>query len=359
MSTSTDHAVERTGFDDDGLVVTDTRTTRALGRCLLGAAVVLAIACCLSLMAAGTHTYSVVQVWDALIGHADPLTEAAIRSLRLPRTIIGVLVGASLGVAGGLIQGVTRNPIVEPSIIGINSGAALAVAIVTYTLGAGAFVIGGVNLMPFAAFVGATCAAGLVYALVSGIDTTPGRIALAGVTVAMLANAMVMSVVILNDDAVRFLLRFLVGGIDGTTWTTVRTLAPYTVIGLLAALAIAQSVTILSLGDDVARGLGLRVTRIRLGTLAVVVILAGSSVAVAGPIAMVGLLVPHTARWLVGLDYRRVVALSAVLGAALLVAADVVSRFVVPGIETPVGVLTAVIGTPYFIFLARRGRGIV
>jgi iron complex transport system permease protein len=334
-------------------------TIRRLGVCLLAATGVLAAICCVSLMAGANRFYSPGDVWSALTGHTDQLTDATIRSLRLPRTILGMLVGASLGVAGALVQGVTRNPIVEPSIIGVNSGASLAVALVTYTVGAGSFMIAGVSMMPFVAFAGAAAAAGLVYALVSGVGTTPGRIALAGVTVAMLANAMVMCVVILNDNAVRFLLRYLVGGIDGSSWTFVQTLVPYTVVGLAAGLTLARSVTVLSLGDDVARGLGLRVGRIRISALAVVVVLAGSSVAVAGPIAMVGLLVPHTARWLVGLEYRRVLALSTVLGAALLVASDVASRFVVPGIETPVGVLTAVIGTPYFIFLARRGRGIV
>ncbi|MFI6825653.1 FecCD family ABC transporter permease [Kribbella sp. NPDC050241] len=326
---------------------------------LAAGVLVLLIACALSLMVGSNGTASPGQVVQALTGHADPQLTAAVQSLRLPRTVLALLIGAGLAVAGALIQGVTRNPIVEPSIIGVNAGAALAVALVTYTLGATAFRLGGISLMPFVAFAGAAAAAGLVFVIVAGVDMTPGRVALAGVTVALLANALVMSVVVLNDNAVQFLLRYLVGGVDGASWAGVRTLLPYSIIGLGCAFLLAKSVTVLSLGDDIARGLGLPVERVRLQALALVVVLAGAAVAVAGPIAMVGLLVPHMARWSVGTSYLRVFGFSIVYGGALLVTADVVSRIVVPSTEVPVGVLTAVLGTPYFIYLARRGRGVV
>jgi iron complex transport system permease protein len=158
---------------------------------------------------------------------------------------------------------------------------------------------------------------------------------------------------------VQFLLRYLVGGVDGASWASTRTLLPYGLVGLACAFGMARSVTTLSLGDDVARGLGLPVTRIRLQAIGLVVLLSGAAVAVAGPIAMVGLVIPHMARWSVGLRYSRVFLFSMVYGAMLLVAADTVSRILVPGTEIPVGVLTAVLGTPYFIYLARRGRGVV
>ena len=331
---------------------------RHLGSAMLLSLLVLAGCVAASLMVAGTHIFSPEAVWSALWGHGDAQVQAAVRDLRLPRTIVSMLVGASLGVAGALVQGITRNPIVEPSIIGVNAGAALAVAVVTY-VGGTTMTVGSVSLMPFVAFVGSAAAVGLVYALVSGIDATPGRIALAGVTVAILANALVSATVLLKDSAVYLLLHYIVGGVDGTSWSSVETLLPYVIVGLIASLLIARSVTVLELGDDIARGLGQPVALVRGTAILLVVVLAGSCVAVAGPIAMVGLLVPHLARWLVGTDYRRVIPLSMILGACLLVAADVASRMVAPPTETPAGVLTALLGTPYFIYLARRGRGAV
>lgn len=320
---------------------------------------VLLVAAVLSLMIGSDRIDSPATVFRALAGQADPLVTAAVRDLRLPRLLVAVMIGAGLAVAGALIQGVTRNPIVEPGIIGVNAGAALAVAIVTYFSGWGAIRLLGIDLMPFVGFAGAAAAVVMVFAFVGTGGATPGRIALAGVTVALLANAMVMSVVILNEAATRYLIRFLVGGLDAVTWPSVTTLLPYTVIGLAGALILARPVTILSLGDDVAQGLGLPVRRIRLGAIALVVVLAGAAVSVAGPIAMVGLLVPHAARWLAGTDYVRVLALCIALGPLLLVLADIVSRLMVRGTEIPVGVMTAVLGTPYFIYLARRGKGAV
>ncbi|MBO0807303.1 MAG: iron ABC transporter permease [Actinobacteria bacterium] len=331
---------------------------RPLGLAIAVALLLLLGSVVLSLTVNGTQIYSPLTVWRALLGHGNILVEAAVKDIWLPRTIVSLMIGAGLAVAGALIQAITRNPIVEPSIIGINSGAALAVATVTF-FGETALQIGSVTLMPFIAFVGALAAAGLVYAMVSGIDVTPGRIALAGVTVALLANALVSAIILFRVSAVYLLLHYLVGGVGGTTWTSVQTLLPYEVIGLTAALLVARPVTVLQLGDDVARGLGQSVARVRITAIGVVVVLAGAAVAVAGPVAMVGLLVPHVARWLVGTDYRRVLPVCMMLGAVLLVAADVASRMVAPPTETPVGVLTALLGTPYFIYLARRGRGAV
>ncbi|HEY5836970.1 FecCD family ABC transporter permease [Streptomyces sp.] len=334
-------------------------TDRRWAAPLLTVVVALAAAALLSLMIGGGRTLSPGVVWHALLGGTDAQTHATVHDIRLPRTLVALLVGASLGVAGALVQGVTRNPIVEPAVVGINSGAALAIAATTYVMGAATFQVAGLDLMPLVALAGAAAATGLVYAVVSGADMTPGRIALAGVTIAMLANSLVMSIVILNDAAVRFVLHYLVGGIDGVTWESVRTLAPYTVVGIAGALLLARSVTLLALGDDVARSLGVRVERIRRAVLGLIVLLAGAAVAVAGPIAMVGLIVPHIARWSLGNDYRRVLPFAAAVGALLLICADLVTRLLPSPVETPVGVLTALLGTPYFVYLARRGRGAV
>lgn len=326
---------------------------------VIGIALIVLIGCiALSLTINGTQIFSPQTAATALLGRGSLLIRAAVQDIWLPRTIVATLIGAALAVAGALIQAVTRNPIVEPSIIGINSGAALAVAAMTF-FGGSALQVGSVTLMPFVAFAGALAAAGVVYAMVSGIDVTPGRIALAGVTVALLANALVSGTILTRDSAVYLLLHYLVGGVDGSTWGSVETLLPYVAAGLAGSMLLARAVTVLQLGDDVARGLGQSVAWVRLAAIGVVVVLAGAAVAVAGPIAMVGLLVPHMARWLVGTDYRRVLPLSMLLGAVLLVAADVAARMVDPPTETPVGVLTALIGTPYFVYLARRGRGAV
>jgi iron complex transport system permease protein len=326
--------------------------------CVVGAGLV-ALGFLASRMVGPDRIDSPLAVFRALTGQADDLLTAAVRGLRLPRTLVAVMVGAGLAVAGALIQAVTRNPIVEPSILGINSGAALSVAIVTYLSGWGAIRVFGIDLVPFVAFAGAAAAVVMVFAFVGTGGATPGRIALAGVTVALLANALVMGVVILNEAATRYLIHFLVGGFDAVTWPSVTTLLPYAVVGLGLALVMSRPVTVLSLGDDVAHGLGLPVRRMRLYAIGLVVVLAGAAVAVAGPISMVGLLVPHAVRWLVGTDYVKVLTACLVAGPVLLLAADVVSRLLVRGTEIPVGVMTAVIGTPYFILLARRGKGAV
>lgn len=331
---------------------------RRLALLLTGCLILLICCVAASLMVSSTRVIAPTTAWDAVWGRTSAQVVATVRDIYLPRTVVAILVGAGLAVAGALIQGITRNPIVEPSILGINSGAALAVAAITY-VGGTTLAMGSTTLMPFVAFAGAAMAVGLVYALVSGIDATPGRVALAGVTVALLANAFVSATILLKVSAVYVLLHYLVGGLANTTWSDSATLFPYVALGLVASMLVARPVTVLELGDDVARSLGQRVGMVRVAAVAIVVVLAGASVSVAGPIAMVGLMVPHVARWLIGRDYRQVIPLSILLGACLVVAADVAARVVVPQTETPVGVLTALLGTPYFIFLARRSRSLV
>lgn len=320
----------------------------------VGALAVLAVSVVLSLSTGASSQLGPAAALQALFGQGSDATVSIIQGLRLPRMLLGVMIGANLAVAGALVQGVTRNPLVEPSIIGVNAGAALAVAFVGLVIAPGTTTALGLNVFPIAAFVGAAIAATIVYSL-AGSAGSPVRLALAGVTVAILGQSLIVGVVIINEAAVQFVLHWTVGGIEGGTWRQVGLLTPYFAVGMIAALAIARPVTILSLGDDVARSLGERVEVVRLAAFSLLVLLAGASVAVAGPIAMVGLMVPHICRALVGTDYRRVLPLSAVLGAVLLTLSDVVSRFVAPPSETPVGVLTAILGTPFFVYLARRG----
>jgi iron complex transport system permease protein len=287
-------------------------------------------------------------VWDGSAAHVT------VQSLRLPRVVVALLVGASLAVAGALIQGVTRNPLAEPSIIGVNAGAVVVVAALSIASDKKLTPWLSAQVLPLFAFVGASMAAILVYSLASKGTVTPIRLALAGVAVATFFQSLTVAIVLLRDSAVRIIMQWMVGSLTDRTWDNVQTLAPWAFLGLVGALAMAQSVTVLSLGDDVARGLGQDVERVRLLAFGLVVVLAGAAVAVAGPIAMVGLMVPHIVRRLVGVDYRAVIPCSAVLGALLLVVADIVARLVAYPSETPVGVLTTVVGAPFLIALARR-----
>lgn len=312
-----------------------------------------------SLTVVATIRLSPVEAISALFGTGTTTPELVVRDLLVPRALVAAMVGANLAVAGALIQGVTRNPLTEPSIVGVNSGAALAVVVVTVVVGLENVPWLGLGLLPLVAFVGAAIAALTVYALASTGTVTPVRLALAGVTVAIFAQSLVLGAVLLNDVAVRFLIRWMVGGADGMTWQHVATIAPYSLVGLAIALVMARSITVLSLGEDVARGLGQRVERVRLAAIGLVAVLAGAAVAVTGPIALVGLVVPHIVRPLVGIDHRIVIPVCAILGAALVISADVASRLVAPPSETPLGILTAILGTPFFIYLARRGRGLV
>jgi ABC-type Fe3+-siderophore transport system permease subunit len=325
-----------------------TAITLAVGLAAVLAASVWSITVGASSMVDPQTAFSSLFVWDGAPAHVT------VQSLRLPRVVVAVLVGASLAVAGALIQGVTRNPLAEPSIIGVNAGAVVVVAALSIASDQKLTPWLSAQILPVFAFVGAGSAAILVYGLASKGSVTPIRLALAGVAVATFFQSLTVAIVLLRSSAVRIIMQWMVGSLTDRTWENVLTLAPWAILGLLGALALAQSVTVLSLGDDVARGLGQDVERIRMLAFGLVVVLAGASVAVAGPIAMVGLIVPHVVRRLVGVDYRAVIPCAAVLGALLLIVADVIARLVAFPAETPVGVLTAVVGAPFLIGLARR-----
>lgn len=276
-----------------------------------------------------------------------------VRNLRLPRALAAAMIGAALGVAGAVLQGLTRNPLASPSLMGLNAGAGLAI-VVGLAL-APALTHNGLVLL---AFLGA----GLGAVLSFGIGSlTPGgmspvHLALAGAAVTALLAA-VTSAIVLAFGIAQGVLFYTLGGLQNVSWLQVSVLTPWWVVGVGAALWLAPSLSVLSLGEDVAAGLGQRIWLTRLvGSLAVL-LLAGAALAVGGNIAFIGLAVPHVARGLGGLDYRWVVPASAGLGALLLVLADVGARLVRPPFETPVGLLTALVGVPFLLWLAtREGR---
>ncbi|MBO9531766.1 MAG: iron ABC transporter permease [Solirubrobacteraceae bacterium] len=304
-------------------------------------------------VAVGSKDLPLDEVWRALAEPDGSDATAIVRDLRVPRTLLGLLVGAALGAAGALMQGITRNPLAEPGILGINAGASLAVVIAISVLGLGepsAFV-------PFA-LVGAGLTALLVFALGgSGRGgPTPIRLALAGAVLMTLLISLTSAILVFSArtlDEFRF---WLVGSIAGRDASITYAVAPFLVAGLVAAVACGRGLNALALGDDIAKGLGQRVVRTRVTAGLASVVLSGIAVAVAGPVAFVGLAVPHIARALCGPDYRWIIPLSLVLGAALLLGADTFGRVVARPAELQVGIATALLGAPFFVWLVRRGQ---
>nr|WP_285854256.1 iron ABC transporter permease [Paenibacillus elgii] len=314
--------------------------------------VLLTVALLLS-VAVGSTSMPISSVLTALLHEDGSRTHSIIRNIRIPRTVVTALAGANLAVAGALMQAVTRNPLASPGVFGINAGASVAVVFVAVTY---PFVTGGYTVA--AAFVGGAAAAVVVFAMASAFKGAHMEVnlALTGVAIQAILSAATQALLIFNETKTDSVLFWLAGSVSGRRWEHVQTLLWWGVPALAVAFALGRSASILSLGEDMARGLGQSVWKARSLITLVVISLAGVSVAVAGPIGFVGLIVPHIARYLTGADYRAVIPLSALLGAVLLLLADLASRFVLFPYETPVGVVTALIGTPYFIYLARRRR---
>lgn len=284
-------------------------------------------------------------VWD---GSKEQLI---ISTLRLPRTLIGVFVGASLAVAGALMQAMTRNPLASPQIFGVNAGASLFVVASIVILPASAY-----SSVVFA-FAGAAAGGAIVYMIASSGGMTPVKLALSGMAVHLFLSSMTQAVIILNESG-EDVLYWMTGAIDGSNWQDVLTIAPFSVIGIGLALMFSGSVSVLGLGDETAKGLGQNMNGIRILISFIILILSGASVAVAGPIGFVGLLVPHIVRKVAGENYKYVLPFSALFGAILLVYADVLARWIAFPYESPVGIVTAIIGTPFFLYLARKGRNL-
>ncbi|MDO7906459.1 iron ABC transporter permease [Paenibacillus sp. JX-17] len=299
----------------------------------------------------GAKDISLDAVWQALF-RFDPASSQhqIIRELRLPRAAAGALAGAAFAAAGAIMQGMTRNPIADTGVLGINAGASLALAVCLAFFPA--MVFGRIVLI---AFAGAACAALLVFGIGSaprrGMD--PVRMTLAGTAISALLLALSQGISLYNNVS-QSLSFWVAGSLAGVKWSQVDTLAVWVGLGLISSLLISRSVTVLSLGEDVASGLGQRSGMVKLGGFMIVLVLAGSSVAAVGPIGFVGLIVPHVARYLVGVDYRWIIPCSAVLGAVLLVLSDIGARLIRPDFETPLGAVVSMLGVPYFLYLIRR-----
>lgn len=288
-------------------------------------------------------------------------TDVIVNKVRLPRALVGALVGLNLAVAGTMLQGAVRSPLGDPYILGVSAGGGLAAAYITLR-----FESYSPNTLALAAFGGSLVGALIVYAVAwDGTGVTTTRLALAGVALTAMFGAFTTTIVVMSvEGGGQIIFQWLVGGLYTTGWNDYDLIAPYSALGLVLALLLARHANILALGDEMAQGLGLRVERTRFWMSAVAAVLAGSSVAVAGLVGFVGLLVPFVARRLVGSDYRYLIPASAILGAALMVWADWSAREVFPqllldadtNIEFPVGIITAVIGGPLFLWLVRARR---
>ena len=296
--------------------------------------------------AARIGTWDVIGAFTDYGGSEDDLI---IRTLRVPRALVAALVGAALAVAGAIIQGLTRNPLADPWILGIEAGAAFAVVCSVFLLGAS-------SLTTYAlfAFLGGAIAAVVVYALGTLGGMSPMKLVVAGAALATLLSSLKTAVLILNQQTLEEIRFWLAGSVAGRDLSLLLQVLPYVGVGLLLAFALGRQITTLTLGDDVATGLGLRTSWLKVLCVVAVVLLAGSAVAIAGPIGFVGLVIPHVARFFVGVDYRWVLPYSALLGAMLLVSADIAARLVLRPQELPVGIMTALVGAPFFIYLARK-----
>ncbi|HEY8583683.1 MAG TPA: iron chelate uptake ABC transporter family permease subunit [Capillimicrobium sp.] len=321
---------------------------RAVGLALALVALAVAVASSLAFGSLSIPLDDVVRAFTAPDG-SD--AQVVVTELRVPRTIVGALVGAALGAAGALMQGVTRNPLADPGILGINAGAALAVVIAI-----SAFGVSSVGIYAAFAMVGAGITAVLVFALGgSGRGgATPVKLALAGAVLAALLVSVTSAVLVFETDTLDEFRFWIVGSIAGRDTSVALGVLPFIAVGMLIALVAGRWLNALALGDDVATALGQRVALARGLSALGFVLLAGGAVAAAGPIAFIALTVPHVARAICGPDYRWIVPYSIVLGATLLLGADVLGRLVARPGELEVGVVSAVIGAPFFIWLIRR-----
>ncbi|VEF49724.1 ABC transporter permease [Bacillus freudenreichii] len=318
---------------------------------LLGGVLALAVLMGMSIVFGYTDT-SIQTALDAFRDFNGSNEHIVIQSVRLPRALIAAAVGACLAIAGVLAQTLTKNPLASPSILGINAGAGFAV-VVAVTL----FKITGLQSFAWISFLGAAVAAFTVYTIgsVGREGLTPMKLTLAGAAMAALFSSSTQGLLVMNEAALEQVLFWLAGSVAGRKMDMLVSVLPYMLIGFLLALLLAPKMNILAMGEDVAKGLGLKTNVVKLTAGLIVIILAGSAVAVAGPIGFIGIIIPHLARKLIGFDHRWLIPFSGLLGGILLVAADIGARYALMPQEVPVGVMTAVIGTPFFIYIARKG----
>ena len=309
--------------------------------------ILAAIGCFLS-VAKGAADISLSQIFTILLHPQAAPQDQIIWNIRLPRMIVGALVGMNLALSGCILQAVMRNPLADPHIIGISSGAGISGITVMILFPALEYLITPV------AFVGAMAAAVAIYILAWKNGIKPVRIILAGVAVSAFLGAGISGLLIFYSDRVNGALMWMVGGLAARSWPHVSIIVPYAVVGLILAVLSSHYLNILQLGDDMAKGLGVHVEITRIVLTAIAALLAASAVSVVGLLGFVGLVIPHISRLILGSDYRYLVPGAAILGVAIVTLSDTFARIVFAPVELPVGIFLAFIGAPFFLFLLRR-----
>ena len=322
---------------------------------MLGLLVVLALLAIVTVLSVmvGSRDLPLSTVWDALTGADTGRDAQVVTILRIPRTVMGLLVGAALGVAGALIQAVTRNALADPGILGVNAGSAFAVA-----MGVGLLGVTAPSGYVWFAFGGALVTTVVVY-LVGSIgrgSVSPAQLTLAGVALGAVLSGITSALLLADQETFSVIRAWEAGSFADRGGEVISATAPFLVVGLVIALALGPALNAVALGDDLAHALGAKVLRTRVLSLLAITLLAGSATAMAGPVAFVGLMIPHIARWIVGPDQRWIIAYSVLLAPVLTIAADVLGRVILPTGEMQVGIVTAFLGAPVLVLLVRRER---
>ena len=350
MTVTTTPATDRAPDEVPGRPEGSLYRRRALGLLVILGLLVVSVA--LSLMY-GANPLPLDSVWRGLWAHDDTEASIIVWTLRIPRTLVGIIVGAAFGVAGALIQALTRNPLADPGILGVNAGAGFAV-----TLGVGIFGITSAQGYVWFAFLGAAIATVLVYVIGAsgGGSASPITLVLAGVALAAVLGGVGTFLTLIDPETFQRLRRWGVGSIDGTNLTDTWQVFPFLIAGLLLALMLSGGLNSIALGDDLAASLGTSITRTRVLGIVAVTLLAGGGTALTGGIGFVGLMVPHIVRWFTGPDQRWVIAYSAMAAPILVLLSDVIGRVIARPGEIEVGIVTAVVGAPVLILLVRRSK---
>ncbi|WUW26861.1 iron chelate uptake ABC transporter family permease subunit [Streptomyces sp. NBC_01463] len=314
-------------------------------------ALALLVLVCLASIAIGAKALPLADVWHGLFHYGGSGDDVLVRQVRIPRTVLGLIVGAALGLAGAVMQALTRNPLAEPGLLGVNSGASAAVVTAISFFG-----VTSLTGYVWFAFAGAAIVSVAVYLLGGSRSATPVRLALAGTAVTAALYGYVNAVQLLDSAALDRLRFWTVGSLASANTETLGKVWPFIALGVLLTLFIARPLNALEMGDDTARSLGAHLTRTRVLAMLAVTLLCGAATAACGPIVFIGLMIPHLVRAITGPDMRWILPYAAVLSPVLLLGADVVGRVIARPSELQVGIVTALLGGPVFIHLVRRKR---
>ena len=319
---------------------------------LLGSVVCLAL-CSLASLAFGARYVSFSKVISTLIHFDTSTIDEIVVIERIPRTIFGLLAGSALGVSGALMQAITRNPIADPSILGVNTGASLFVV-----SGIAFFRIDTASQYIWFALIGATLTAIFVYGIGSmgSGGATPIKLALAGAATSAALSSLVSAIVLPRTDVMNAFRFWQVGSVSGATWDGIATVIPFLILGMLLGICLAPTLNALALGDDVATSLGVKTSTIRIIVAFAGVLLCGATTALAGPISFVGLMVPHMMRFLCGPNLQYIIPMSAIGGAVILTTSDIIGRLIGSPSELEAGIITAFLGAPILIVIAMRAK---